>query len=203
MTEVIKNQYSPDSDSPPGETLLEVLESRGMSQTQLADRTGRPTKTINEIIKGKAAITPETALQLELVLGVPASFWNNRERNYRESLAKKREIERLESQADWLDRIPYRAMVKAGWLLDSDNKSEKLMQVLMFFGVASPSSWRDVWGNQHVAFRQSSRFEIDMGAVAAWLRKGELEAQKIDRNDYDPSRFREALVAIRSLTREA
>ena len=59
-----------------------------MSQTELAERTGRPKKTINEIVKGKAAITPETALQFERVLGIPAGFWIAREQNYRESLAR-------------------------------------------------------------------------------------------------------------------
>lgn len=57
-----------------------------MSQAVLAERTGRSKKTINEIIQGKAAITPDTALQLEKVLGVPASFWNNLERNYQKSV---------------------------------------------------------------------------------------------------------------------
>src|ERR1700691_2806056 len=98
MNDVLKNQYLPESVSPPGETLLEVLTTRGMSQAELADRTGRPTKTINEIVKGKAAITPETAIQFELVLGVPASFWNNREQHYRETLARKREAESLATQ---------------------------------------------------------------------------------------------------------
>ena len=63
MSNPIQNQYAPDVVSPPGETLLEILEDRGMSQAELAERTGRPKKTINEIIKGKAAITPETAIQ--------------------------------------------------------------------------------------------------------------------------------------------
>ena len=80
MSNPIQNQYAPDVVSPPGETLLEILEDRGMSQAELAERTGRPKKTINEIIKGKVALTPETAIQLERVLGTPASFWNNRDR---------------------------------------------------------------------------------------------------------------------------
>ena len=58
MSNPIQNQYVPDVVSPPGETLLEILEDRGMSQAELAERTGRPKKTINEIIKGKAALTP-------------------------------------------------------------------------------------------------------------------------------------------------
>ena len=86
-----QNEYTPDVVSTPGETMAEVLNERLMSQAELAERTGRPKKTINEIIKGKAAITPETALQLERVLGIPANFWNNRERNYREFIAKQEE----------------------------------------------------------------------------------------------------------------
>lgn len=88
MSSDIDNQYTPDYVSPPGETLQEMLEERGMSQTELAIRTNIPIKTINEIINGKAAITPETALQFERVLGAAVSFWNNRERHYREALAQ-------------------------------------------------------------------------------------------------------------------
>jgi addiction module HigA family antidote len=81
-------RFLPDYAVPPGETLLETLETIGMSQAELAERTGRPKKTNNEIIKGKAAITSETALLLERVLGVPAISWNNLERNYQETLAR-------------------------------------------------------------------------------------------------------------------
>ena len=80
--------YEPDFVSPPGETLRDILEDRAISQADLAARMGRPKKTINEVIQGKAAITHDTALQLEMALGVPASFWNERERRYREYLAK-------------------------------------------------------------------------------------------------------------------
>jgi HTH-type transcriptional regulator/antitoxin HigA len=82
------NQYRPDEVTPPGETLLEILEERGLTQADLAERTGRSRKSIHEIIEGKAEITPETALQLEGFLSIPASFWNQRERHYREFLAR-------------------------------------------------------------------------------------------------------------------
>jgi addiction module HigA family antidote len=96
MTNVLQNEYQPDYVSPPGETLLETLETIGMSQAELARRMGRPAKTINEIIQGKAAITAETALQLEQVLHIPAVFWLKREQYYREWLARLAEGQRLE-----------------------------------------------------------------------------------------------------------
>jgi len=89
MDKQLKNRYIPDTVFAPGETLLEVIEDRGMSQAQLAERMGRPKKTINEIIKGKAAITPETAIQLERTLGVSSDFWNQLEANYRAFVSKK------------------------------------------------------------------------------------------------------------------
>lgn len=83
--------YAPDHVSPPGETLAELLESRGMTQAELAARTGRPKQHINEIVAGKAPITQDMAIQLERSLGAPASFWNNREARYREHLARQAE----------------------------------------------------------------------------------------------------------------
>jgi HTH-type transcriptional regulator/antitoxin HigA len=89
------NQYDPNFVSAPGETLLELLQNKGMSQAELSKRTGLPKKTIHEIIKGKAAITPETAILFESVFAAPASFWNNREYNYRNWLAGQEERKRL------------------------------------------------------------------------------------------------------------
>src|SRR5688500_5032268 len=91
-----RNSYAPTDVSVPGETLREILEERGISQADLAIRMGRPQKTISEITNGKAAITTDTALELELVLGVPASFWLAREARYREWLARSDQQRELE-----------------------------------------------------------------------------------------------------------
>jgi HTH-type transcriptional regulator/antitoxin HigA len=206
MSELIKYKnatpYTPDEVSPPGETLVEVLEMRRMSQAELADRTGRPKKTINEIIKGKAAITPETALQFELVLGIPAAFWMNREQQYREALARVKERQSLETHASWLHEIPYRAMVRMGWIEQRRDQAEQIAELLMFFGVASPAAWEGLWQGYQAAFRQSPTFSSEPGAVAAWLRKGEIEAQKIKIAEYDPNRFKNVLQEVRKLTRD-
>lgn len=202
MSNEIQNQYAPDYVSPPGETLQEMLEERGMSQAELAERTGRPKKTINEIINGKAAITPETALQFERVLGAPASFWNNRERYYRESLARQAERESLLEQVTWLEQVPVKAMIKFGWIQQFQDKVEQLREVLNFFSVVSPEQWRDIWCKTDIYFRKSQAFKSDFGDVAAWLRQGEIEAAKISCAPYDEYKFREVLQHIRKLTLE-
>ena len=73
---------------PPGETLGEELEARGLSQSELARRMERPIQAINEIVRGRKAITAETALQLEDVLGVSADFWLRLEADYQLSVAR-------------------------------------------------------------------------------------------------------------------
>jgi HTH-type transcriptional regulator/antitoxin HigA len=202
MRELFENQYSPDLVSPPGETLDEVLLERGMSQAELADRTGRPKKTINEIVRGKAAITVETALQFERVLGIPANFWIAREQQYRESLARQKELMLFEDQSDWLSSMPVRAMVRLGWIQEFREKSRQVGEVLRFFGVASPESWEGIW-QQDIAFRKSPSFVSDPGATAAWLRKGEIEATSLEVQPYNAEQFRTVLQRIRSLTRES
>ena len=112
MANTNKYIFKPDYTVIPGDTLFEMLEHLGMSQADLARRTDRPLKTINQIIKGKAAITPQTALQFECVLGVSASFWNNLEKNYQEASARLQEIELLKEQCSLLDKIPLKEMIE-------------------------------------------------------------------------------------------
>lgn len=75
-------ENSPDNWSVPGDTLRDWLDEHGMSQAALAKRLARPTKTVNEIIKGKTRITALTAIQLADVTGLPATFWVNRQAQY-------------------------------------------------------------------------------------------------------------------------
>src|SRR3954452_11315061 len=96
----------------PGEILQETLDERGMSQSDLARRMGRPIKTINEIVNAKAAITPDTAIQLEFALGISAGFWNSLETTYREQLARERATSELEAHAGWADAFPLKDLVR-------------------------------------------------------------------------------------------
>lgn len=200
MSKEMKNQFTPDYAVPPGETLLETLDAIGMSQAELAERTGRPKKTINEIIKGKAAITPETALQFERVLGTPAGFWNNLERNYQETLARINEQKSLQRQINWLKKMPVNALVKMGCVKKHVDKVQQLQEVLNFFGIASPEQWEARWMGAQVSYRTSKVFSNDPYAIAAWLRMGELTAQRISCKPFDALKFKNALLSIRQLT---
>jgi len=60
----------------PGEMLLEeFLKPLGISQSAFAVRMGISFPRLNEIIRGKRGVTPDTALRLAQVLGMSADFW--------------------------------------------------------------------------------------------------------------------------------
>jgi len=202
MAKAEKSAFKPNYAVSPGETLRETLQSLGMSQAELAQRTGRPKKTINEIIKAKAAITADTALQLERVLGIPASFWNNLERNYQETLARLKEEAQLQSQIKWLKTFPITSLVRIGWLPKLKSDVERLQALLNFFGVAGIREWKAIWEGPDAVYRKSVAFRSKPAAVSVWLRKGELEALKIECPPYKASAFRAALNKIRILTME-
>lgn len=194
--------YEPDYAVPPGESLKETIEALGMKQRDLAARTGMATKTINQIIKGKAPITPDTAILFERVTGVPARMWNNLESNYREQLAKISDRQRLEDDLGWLKTIPVKEIVKRGYIGITEDKKSLVYSVLQFFAVASSKQWNHLWLNPEGAYRKSPKFQAEPGAVATWLRIGEIEAQKIESEPYDKSRFESSLMEIRELTVE-
>lgn len=202
MVEATENAFEPDYAVPPGETLEEELDARGMSQAELAERTGMARKTLNEIIKGKAPITPETALKFERVFALPARFWLNLERHYQETLARLAERQRLEADVSWLKRLPLKRMVEWGWIAKREDKAEQLDELLRFFGVASVAQWGTVWKGHAVAYRQSKVFQSHPEAVSAWLREGERRAAAIQTASYDAKAFRRVLTEIRALTLE-
>jgi addiction module HigA family antidote len=192
--------FNPDYASPPGDMLAETIEYLGITQTELARRMGRPLKTINEIIQGKSAVTADTALELERVLGVPAHLWMNMEANYREILARRRASEKLEVDERWLDSLPVAVMQKRGWIPPAKDKRKLMVAILAFFGCASVDSWRKSWMNPEVAYRKSPKLETHPEALAAWLRKAELEGWKQECAPFEAGRFEVALSDLRNAT---
>ena len=194
--------WSPNWAVAPGEILAEVLEERGISQAELARRMDRPTKTINEIIKAKTALTPETALQLELTLGVSAATWTGLESTYRQQLARQNAARSLASEADLLRAFPVSALERHGVIEVGTSPGHRVLNLLRFFGVSSPKGWQNSWLSPKAAFRESNAFRSAPESVATWLRWGQIESAKLVLAPYSVDKFAEVLRSARSWTRE-
>jgi HTH-type transcriptional regulator/antitoxin HigA len=187
----------PDVAIPPGELLAEALRSKGLSQTELAKRTGRPIQAVNEIIKGKKAITPETAMELERVLGTPAYIWLNLERDYRYNRARLEDLRRLDAQVEEARAYPYAEMAKLGWVAATRDPIERVRELLKYFGVASLSTVPKVHA---VAYRKSQKRDASPEALAAWLRKGEIDAAEVKTKPFDARKLKASVARIRQMT---
>ncbi len=203
MTEQYTTEYQPTRVSPPGATLADILEERGITQADFAIRTGRPTKTINEIIKGKAGITADTAIQFEKALGNPAAFWLAREARYREWLARNEDRDRLHEAVSWLGELPLKSMKAFKWVRAHQDKVSQVGECLSFFGVASVKAYRERYEQNDARFRTSTRVSAKPGAVAAWLRAGELAGEAAQLPAFDEKGFRDALEALRAVSGES
>lgn len=71
---------------PPGSTIKEQLEDRSINQKEFAAQMNMPETQIIKLLNGDIQLTPDIAFQLEMVLGIPARFWNNLESIYRQKL---------------------------------------------------------------------------------------------------------------------
>ncbi|MFO8005224.1 HigA family addiction module antitoxin [Thioalkalivibrio sp.] len=73
----------------PGEHLAEFLNEMGISQYRLAHDISVPPRRINEIVKGKRAVTADTALRLGRYFGMSAQFWMNLQDRYELEVAER------------------------------------------------------------------------------------------------------------------
>jgi len=189
---------------PPGETLREILEQIDMSQADLARRTGLTPKHVNQVVQGLAAISADVALRLERVTGVSARTWLRLEADYRGTLTRNQQRQALAPEIVWAKSMPVAALVKLGRIADMPSDwISRVEQLLGFFGVATVDAYQSLLAQQRVSFKQSIAHQVDESAVAAWLRIGELEAQKIHHKPFSGKRFEQVISSARVLSTQS
>ncbi|EEI90858.1 putative addiction module antidote protein HigA [Sphingobacterium spiritivorum ATCC 33300] len=195
------NEFYSDIAFHPGETLTEKLEELKMGPKEFAIRTGKPEKTIIAILKGDSSITPEMAILFESVLKIPASFWIKRQFSFDEFKAREKRALTVEEAKDWAKRFPIADMVKCQWLNAKTKVEEKVEELFHFFGVSSPDAWKDYFFNQQlkVAFRISLAHTKEPYAISAWIRQGEIQANRLNCGAYSEAKFKKTLKEIKTI----
>jgi HTH-type transcriptional regulator / antitoxin HigA len=197
-----QHSYQPDYAPPPGKTLEEFIEARDLSARELARRCGRSAKLVVEIIAGKAPIEPETAMQLERVLGMDASVWLNMEAAYRLHLARAEEAKTFEEMRHVVARFPITELTQRGLIRTPANENDRARELLRFFGAGNFSAFKERYDTElrAVSFRHSPTFQSELEPLLAWLRIGEIQAESAQIAPFERTAFFEALKRIRSLT---
>lgn len=183
----------------PGDSIQEHIDAAGMSQAELAERLGRSIPKLNELIRGKAPITKETAAKLEYVLGVPASFWLNLERQYQDVLFEIEQMEFLEQCKAWVQGFPLPELRKLKVVSDTRDKKRLTADLLKFFRVASPTEWSTIYEGSSIAFKIELKHTTEPKAISAWLRLGELQTEHIDLKPFDKNMLKTSLSNIQEI----
>jgi len=194
---MMTNRYISDLAIHAGEFLEETLEEIRMTQAELANRLGRPLQAINEIIKGKKSITPETALELEDVLGIPSHIWIGLESEYQMVIARQEELKQMQEESRFVTNFPYSDLIKLGFVNATKIAVEKVDELKRFFSVAKLAQIPQVKAYQP-AFRVATKDNISHEAIATWIQVARLKAKDIKTDTFDKKKLKDNLPKIKS-----
>lgn len=185
--------------TPPGATLKEQLDDRGMSQKELAARMDMSEKHISKLMNGDVQLTPDVAVRLETVLGVPASFWNNLEAIYREKLVKAEAENAMDADVEIAGQFPYGEMAKSGWVPETKDAKEKVVFLRKYFGVVSLSLLDNVQITR-IACRRLAITEKSDLALMAWAQEARILARNTVTSAVNSKKLIALVPEIRKMT---
>lgn len=185
--------------TPPGATIKEQLADRGMSQKEFASRMDMSEKHISRLINGEVQLTPDMAMRLEMVLGLPAHFWSNLEAIYREKLLKVQAENNMDEDIEIAKKFPYNVMAKYGWVPETKKPEEKVIYLRKHFEVVKLSLLKGplIPG---IAYRRQSSTEKADFALLAWAQRARIEARTIVTKPIDLKSLKESIPQIRAMT---
>lgn len=197
------SHFEPLWASAPGETISELLRKRSIRFDAFASDMGTSEEEALCLLQGNCAIDRSVAERLQYVVGGTVSFWLKREAQYREDVARLHGIQLEQDATSWLRELPVNDMIKFGWIQRASTKASQAKEVLNFFATSNIVAWRDAVQSVQsvVAFRTSETFKSSPGAVAAWLRRGELVAASRTCGPFDREKLIAILPDLRKLTR--
>lgn len=187
--------------SPPGATIKEQLVDRKMSQKEFALRMDMSEKHISRLINGEVQLTPDMAMRLELVLGVPAQFWSGLESIYRAKVTTANAENEMDADIEIVKKFPYNEMAKNGWVLKTSKASEKVINLRKHFEVVQLSLLQGAL-IPGIACRRFADHEKADYALLAWAQKAKLEARNISTSPININKLKNTIPDIRKMTRE-
>jgi HTH-type transcriptional regulator/antitoxin HigA len=167
---------------PPGEFIREELDARGWNQNDLAEILGRPTRLVNEIVLGKRAISPRTAMGLGEAFGTSPQFWMNLESAYQLGREKHREGT-VARRAKLYEMAPIKEMVRRQWIEDSSSIEVLEQHLCQFFGIESLADEPTF----SAAARKSTSYREYTPAQRAWLFRARQLAKAVQAASFEES----------------
>ena len=187
--------------TPPGATIREQLKDRGMSQKEFAFRMDMSEKHISKLINGDVLLTPDVAVRLETVLGVPARFWSNLEAIYREKLVKAEAENAMEEDEIIARKFPYKEMSEYGWVPETKAIKERVVNLRRYFEVVKLDLLGEVQVNSIACRRLGITEKADL-ALMAWAQEAKIKARDIQTDPINIKKLIDSIPVFRKMTLE-
>ena len=168
----------------PGEIIKDELDAREMKQKELASFMGMPTSVLNDIIKGRRAITPEVAVLLQEILSIDASYWLSLQNQYDIDKANinTKIIERKRNIEIWKIISQY-CSIKCFEKLNiiGTKISENIKTIYSIFGVTSVEELITLYSQEKEVsyFKKSERLKSEPINIFSWKYYVFYESSKI------------------------
>ena len=185
--------------TPPGVTIKEQLDDRGMSQKEFASRMGLSEKHISKLINGEVHLTPDVAERLEMVLDIPARFWNNLEAIYQEKLIKVKRENELDEEKMLAKNYPYSSLVDWGIIPSTNKIEEKIINLRKFFEVSNLKLLKNK-DLMPIACRKLSDTEKSTYIMLTLAQYAKIKARNIEVGPFCVNTLKNEIESIRNLT---
>jgi HTH-type transcriptional regulator / antitoxin HigA len=154
----------------PGETISDLLEERGITQKELAQRAGVSEAFLSDVIHGKKDISRGLAMGLEYALGIPNSFWLNLQANYDAELLSLQEEESVQEDEKAVlisirDVVEY--LRKQDVIAKELTPEQTVVSLRKVFQVSKLTGLRAL--APAGAFRMSDKAAVNPDVLGAWL----------------------------------
>ena len=188
--------------TPPGATIREQLEDREMTQKEFALRMDMSEKHISKLINGEVRLTPDVALRLEYVLGIPAQFWTNLEAIYQEKCARVQVENEMDADIELSKQFPYGEMANFGWVPATRIATERVNNLRGYFCVAKLGAL-DSLTIPGIAYRRTEVKAKSNYALAAWAQQARIQSQEREVSSINVEKLHNEIENIRSMTLES
>lgn len=189
------DEFRPRWASPPGDSIRTALAQQDWDIRRLSAELEVSESVTAGLLDGSTRVTMDLARRLADSLGGSTRFWMLRDAKYCQSTDW--------VKADrWVSLLPAKEMHDLDWIRPFDDWYSKVTSCMEFFGVDSP---REIHGGPHRVvtsrYRATPKTPEQNAAIAAWVRRVELQAQTLRCDGWNSIAFQTLFPQLAELSR--
>lgn len=163
----------------PGETIGDILVERGITQAELAARTGVTPAYVCNVISGKKDISAKFALALEYALGVSKTFWINLQANYDAELLEISVVDTITDEErsarnSLKDIVKY--LREVGKMPVGESIDDSILSLRKALQISNIANLKGMIPEG--ALRMSTKSKVDPYVMGAWIRLCQIAGEK-------------------------